>query len=144
MVLDISVSKYLIFGSIFRYLDIRYLCNPSLVYVDHVQISVQVHLRTYWASVQLYTVHYRYSCISGNGNAVLCNYVDFDVIFQKKLYSSNFIIDWFRAGPGRKRFLRAGPEISARLTSLLQTWFDIEITNSSQIEIAFSPLSINF
>ena len=62
----------------------------------------------------------QYSAVqcSGNGNAVLCNYIDFDVIFQKivqyKFYNT-LIPD--RAGP--KKILRAGPEISARLTSLL-------------------------
>ena len=41
-------------------------------------------------------------------NAVLCNYIDFAVIFQKKLYSTNFIIHWLRAGPGRKKFCGPG------------------------------------
>ena len=43
-----------------------------------------------------------------NGNAVLCNYIDFAVIFQKKLYSTNFIIHWLRAGPGRKKLCGPG------------------------------------
>ena len=42
-----------------------------------------------------------------NGNAVLCNYIDFAVIFhKKKIFSTNFIIHWLRAGP--KKILRAG------------------------------------
>ena len=59
---------------------------------------------------------------SGNGNAVLCNYIDFDVIFQKWLYSTNFI-NTLIPGRAEKTFLRAGPEISARLTYLVCTVF---------------------
>ena len=62
---------------------------------------------------------------SGNGNAVLCNYIDFDVIFQKivqyKFY--NTLI------PGRtenKNFAsRSWPEISARLTSLIYMYLQM-------------------
>ena len=56
----------------------------GLVYVDYVQISVQSTYILYKCT----TVHY--SCTRAvqylnerNGNAVLCNYIDFDVIFQK-------------------------------------------------------------
>ena len=61
----------------------------------------------YWYNCTLYitvVLEHQYSIwMSGNGNAVLCNYIDFDVIFQK-MYSTNFIIQWLRAGPGRKNF----------------------------------------
>ena len=77
--------------------------------------------------VQLYIVHY--SCTRAvqylnerkMGMQIFCNYIDFAVIFQKKLYSTNFIIHWLRAGPGRKQNFAgpAGPEISTRLTSLV-------------------------
>ena len=77
----------------------------------------------YWYNCTLYIIvvlgQYSFRT-SENGNAVLCNYIDFDVIFQKivqyKFYST-LIAGW--AGSGRKTILPAGPEISARLTSLL-------------------------
>ena len=63
-------------------------------------------LSRYWYNCTLYitVVLGQYSIwTSGNGNAVLCNYIDFAIIFQKKLYSKNFLIHWLRAGPGRKK-----------------------------------------
>ena len=82
----------------------------------------QKFLSRYWYNCTLYitVVLGQYSIwTSGNGNAVLCNYIDFAVIFQKivqyKFY--NTLIAG-RAGPKKKTILRAGPEISARLTPL--------------------------
>ena len=49
---------------------------------------------------------------------------EFETTFQEYKYTvifvnhfTNFVIHWFRAWPGRTKNLRAGPEISARLTS---------------------------
>ena len=61
-------------------------------------------LSRYWYNCTLYITVVLGSTVferAENGNAVLCIYwyIDFDVIFQKKLYSTNFIINWLRAGP---------------------------------------------
>ena len=62
-------------------------------------------LSRYWYNCKLYITLYWGSTVferAENGNAVLCNYIDFAVIFQKNCTIKFFIIHWVRAGPKKK------------------------------------------